>query len=138
MTDEEKIVGLLASACQDTASEIVSAKTKSNLKYQFATVVTYNEDTYTATVYFGNNQDDLYTFQNKSGCKLHEGDNVKIQYTLNPARGELIVKCGKTEPIATSNGKGKAPIVNVVVNSNFDFTLSTNDGTERYIAVTEE
>lgn len=138
MTDEEKIVEILNEACQRTANEIVKTNNKSNLKYQPATVVSYDDSTYIATVYFGNNQNDLYTFYNKSGCKLYEGDNVKIQYTSNPAKGDLVVRSGRTDPIATGNGKGKAPIVNVVVNSNFDFTLSTNDGTERYVAVTEE
>ena len=138
MNDEEKLIELLDSISRSTANQVVETSNKKNLKYQPATVVGYDESTYKATVYFGNNPDELFTFYNKSGCKLYEGDNVKIQYTLNPAKGDLVVRCGRTELIATGNGNGYAPIVNVIVNSNFDFTLSTNDGTERYVAVIEE
>ena len=99
MNDEEKLIELLDSISRSTANQVVETSNKKNLKYQPATVVGYDESTYKATVYFGNNPDELFTFYNKSGCKLYEGDNVKIQYTLNPAKGDLVVRCGRTEPI---------------------------------------
>lgn len=99
MNDEEKLIELLDSISRSTANQVVETSNKKNLKYQPATVVGYDESTYKATVYFGNNPDELFTFYNKSGCKLYEGDNVKIQYTLNPAKGDLVVRCGRTDPI---------------------------------------
>ncbi len=71
-------------------------KAKDSLLTKQAKVVGYDGETYNAVIYF---IDDLkqtnYTVYNKTGEILSEGDNVKVYYTTNPAKGWIGLRLGE-------------------------------------------
>lgn len=107
---------------------------KDLLKYKVGTIVSYDKTTTKAVVKFPDS-DIEYQFYDKTGEVLSEGDTVRIEYTSNLSQGIIAYRLGIANPTATGNGT--IPITAIVINSNFDFTISTNTGTERYVAVEE-
>jgi hypothetical protein len=107
---------------------------KDLLKYKVGTIVSYDKTTTKAVVKFPDS-DIEYQFYDKTGEVLSEGDTVRIEYTSNLSQGIIAYRLGIANPAATGNGT--IPITAIVINSNFDFTISTNTGTERYVAVEE-
>lgn len=66
----------------------VNAATSSFIKQRLAVVIDINEDTNKAFVYFIDDEKQTrYSFYNKSGENLEEGDTVKVFYTTNVAKG---------------------------------------------------
>lgn len=107
---------------------------KDLLKYKVGTIVSYDKTTTKAVVKFPDS-DIEYQFYDKTGEVLSEGDTVRIEYTSNLSQGIIAYRLGIANLAATGNGT--IPITAIVINSNFDFTISTNTGTERYVAVEE-
>ncbi len=71
-------------------------KAKDSLLTKQAKVAGYDGETHNAVIYF---IDDLkqtnYTVYNKTGEILSEGDNVKVYYTTNPAKGWIGLRLGE-------------------------------------------
>lgn len=115
-----------------------SEKVDTTIKMKPAKVIGVDEDTQKVFVYF---IDDLnqntYTFNNKSGEALSVGDNVKIFYTTNPAKGWIGVKSGETTQRISNVESLLEPITAITINSNVDYTVSTNAGQERYVGILE-
>lgn len=115
-----------------------SEKVDTTIKMKPAKVIGVDEDTQKVFAYF---IDDLnqntYTFNNKSGEALSVGDNVKIFYTTNPAKGWIGVKSGETTQRISNVESLLEPITAITINSNVDYTVSTNAGQERYVGILE-
>ena len=111
-------------------------KASSNINVKPAIVTGVMEDTGKISAYFiddGNKTE--YTFFNKSGEIIEEGDEVKIYYTSNPAKGWVGMRCGITKE---DNANGLEPIVAITINSDTDYMISTNAGVEKYEASFED
>lgn len=81
-------------ACKKSVSEL----TDNNIRTKTANVVTYDKDTFIATIYFiDDNNKNEYAIYNKSGEILSKGDTVKVYYTTNVAKGWIGTRMG--EPI---------------------------------------
>lgn len=115
-----------------------SEKVDTTIKMKPAKVIGVDEDTQKVFAYF---IDDLnqntYTFNNKSGEALSVGDNVKIFYTTNPTKGWIGVKSGETTQRISNVESLLEPITAITINSNVDYTVSTNAGQERYVGILE-
>lgn len=74
----------------------VNAATSSFIKQRLAVVIDVNEDTNKAFVYFiDDERQTRYSFYNKSGENLEEGDTVKVFYTTNVAKGWIGARSGE-------------------------------------------
>ncbi|MBP0984953.1 MAG: hypothetical protein J6A19_14630 [Oscillospiraceae bacterium] len=73
-------------------------KVENSINVKPAKVIGIDEDTYKVFVYFIDDvNQQMYTFYNKSGEVLSEGDNVRIYYTTNPAKGWIGARCGEPD-----------------------------------------
>lgn len=85
--------------------ELISSVQKKNdgevdnsIKSKPAKVIGVDDETYKVYVYFlDDTEQKEYTFLNKTGEIISEGDNVKVFYTSNPAKGWIGERCG--EPV---------------------------------------
>lgn len=88
-------VELLKQAISGMHKKIDKEKVDNSINVKPAKVIGVDEETYKVFVYF---LDDVnqreYTFYNKSGEVINEGDNVKVYYTTNPAKGWIGARCG--------------------------------------------
>lgn len=70
-------------------------KVDSSIKSKQAKVIGIDTETEMAFVYFLDDVEQTqYSFYNKSGENIEEGDNVKVFYTSNPAKGWIGTRCG--------------------------------------------
>ena len=70
-------------------------KADSSIKSKQAKVIGIDTETEMAFVYFLDDVEQTqYSFYNKSGENIEEGDNVKVFYTSNPAKGWIGTRCG--------------------------------------------
>ena len=90
-------VGLLRQLVTTVQKKNDKEKVDNSIKMKPAKVIGVDEDTYKVFVYFIDDiEQNAYTFYNKSGEILTEGDNVKVYYTTNPAKGWIGARCGET------------------------------------------
>lgn len=90
-------VGLLKQLVTTVQKKNDKEKVDNSIKMKPAKVIGVDEDTYKVFVYFIDDiEQNAYTFYNKSGEVLTEGDNVKVYYTTNPAKGWIGARCGET------------------------------------------
>ena len=88
-------VDLLKQAISGMHKKLDKEKVDTSINVKPAKVIGVDEDTHKVFAYFIDdiNQQE-YTFYNKSGEIVSEGDNVKIYYTTNPAKGWIGARCG--------------------------------------------
>lgn len=90
-------VGLLRQLVTTVQKKNDKEKVDNSIKMKPAKVIGVDEDTYKVFVYFiDDTEQNAYTFYNKSGEVLSEGDNVRVYYTTNPAKGWIGARCGET------------------------------------------
>lgn len=90
-------VGLLRQLVTTVQKKNDKEKVDNSIKMKPAKVIGVDEDTYKVFVYFiDDTEQNAYTFYNKSGEVLTEGDNVRVYYTTNPAKGWIGARCGET------------------------------------------
>ena len=102
-------VGLLKQLVTTVQKKNDKEKVDNSIKMKPAKVIGVDEDTYKVFVYFIDDiEQNAYTFYNKSGEVLSEGDNVKVYYTTNPAKGWIGARCGETniKEITVYGGEG--------------------------------
>lgn len=131
---ENAVLNVISSYIKSVSDASSSSAMRNALKRIPATVVSYNKDSLTAIVTLaGDDSGSTYRYYNKTGGQLGAGDRVWIEYTVNPATGILISKLGA----ASEEGEATTilPVTGMTINGNGDFTINTNAGTERYIAV---
>lgn len=129
-------VGLLKQLVTTVQKKNDKEKVDNSIKMKPAKVIGVDEDTYKVFVYFIDDiEQNAYTFYNKSGEVLSEGDNVRVYYTTNPAKGWIGARCG--DPVK-NDILPLEPIVSITINSDIDYTVLTNSGKERYIGILEE
>lgn len=79
-----------------------------------------------------------YNLLNKTGETLSEGDTVKVYYTSNLAKGWIGMRGGELDKSTdTSVDVGLEAITAITINSNTDYSVSTNAGIERYVGIFE-
>ena len=89
-------VGLLKQLVTTVQKKNDKEKVDNAIKMKPAKVIGVDEDTYKVFVYFIDDiEQNAYTFYNKSGEVLSEGDNVRVYYTTNPAKGWIGGRCGE-------------------------------------------
>ena len=89
-------VGLLKQLVTTVQKKNDKEKVDNSIKMKPAKVIGIDEDTYKVFAYFiDDTEQNVYTFYNKSGEVLTEGDNVKVYYTTNPAKGWIGARCGE-------------------------------------------
>ena len=89
-------VGLLKQLVTTVQKKNDKEKVDNSIKMKPAKVIGVDEDTYKVFVYFIDDiEQNAYTFYNKSGEVLSEGDNVRVYYTTNPAKGWIGARCGE-------------------------------------------
>lgn len=89
-------VGLLRQLVTTVQKKNDKEKVDNSIKMKPAKVIGVDEDTYKVFVYFiDDTEQNAYTFYNKSGEVLTEGDNVRVYYTTNSAKGWIGAKCGE-------------------------------------------
>lgn len=90
-------VGLLKQLVTTVQKKNDKEKVDNSIKMKPAKVIGVDEDTYKVFAYFiDDTEQNAYTFYNKSGEVLSEGDNVRVYYTTNPAKGWIGARCGET------------------------------------------
>lgn len=102
-------VGLLKQLVTTVQEKNDKEKVDNSIKMKPAKVIGVDEDTYKVFVYFiDDTEQNAYTFYNKSGEVLSEGDNVRVYYTTNPAKGWIGARCGETnvKEITLYGGEG--------------------------------
>lgn len=110
-------------------------KPNTQLKCRTARVVSYDNSTFQATVCFvDDNQNNEYILMNKSDENLEENDTVKVYYTTNVAKGWIGARMGEPKRL---NSAGLEPITAITINSDVDYTVSTNAGVEHYVGIFE-
>ena len=62
------------------------------------------------------------------------GDRVKIFYTTNIDKGWIGLRLGEPN---MSTGTELEPITAITINSNIDYSITTNAGMERYVGIFE-
>lgn len=83
-------------------------KPDNSINMKPAKVIGTDDDTHKVFAYFLDDaEQQQYTFYNKSGEKISEGDTVKIFYTTNPAKGWVGLKLGEPQIITVDAGVGK-------------------------------
>lgn len=71
-------------------------KVDNSINVKPAKVIGIDEDTHKVFTYFiDDTEQNAYTFYNKSGEVLSEGDTVRVYYTTNPAKGWIGARCGE-------------------------------------------
>lgn len=103
-------VGLLKQLVTTVQEKNDKEKVDNSIKMKPAKVIGVDEDTYKVFVYFiDDTEQNAYTFYNKSGEVLSEGDNVRVYYTTNPAKGWIGARCGEPniKEITIDGGVGK-------------------------------
>ena len=105
-------VGLLKQLVTTVQKKNDKEKVDNSIKMKLAKVIGVDEDTYKVFVYFIDDiEQNAYTFYNKSGEVLSEGDNVRVYYTTNPAKGWIGARCGETNIKQFENaGNGILPL----------------------------
>lgn len=107
-----------------------SEKVDITIKMKPAKVIGVDEDTQKVFAYF---IDDLnqntYTFNNKSGETLSVGDNIKIFYTTNPAKGWVGLRYGATirDGITINNNNAYTTAIHFTA-TGFDLTFDSSGG----------
>lgn len=102
-------VGLLRQLVTTVQKKNDKEKVDNSIKMKPAKVIGVDEDTHKVFVYFIDDiEQNAYTFYNKSGEILTEGDNVRVYYTSNPAKGWIGARCG--EPNIQSNDTENKPL----------------------------
>ncbi len=94
--DMNKAASDLIDLIDSRSKKAIEAETKRSVKTKNGIVVSYDDTAYSAVVSFpedGNNV--LNTYYNKTGEILSEGDNVKVYYTTNPAKGWIGLRLGE-------------------------------------------
>lgn len=133
ISEANQLLGLI----DERVDKAINETAKDYLKKKVAIVDDYNEETLVTYVKIPTDENEnIYSFYNKTGGDLQIGDYVIVQYTTNFALGELIAKTG--EPRIKKQSSGLEPITAITIYSNTDYMISTNAGTERYIAIFEE
>lgn len=113
-------------------------KPDNSINMKPAKVIGTDDDTHKVFAYFLDDaEQQQYTFYNKSGEKISEGDTVKIFYTTNSAKGWVGARTGEPD-IASNTSTGFEPITAITINSNIDYSITTNAGIERYVGIFEE
>ena len=103
-------VGLLRQLVTTVQKKNDKEKVDNSIKMKPAKVIGIDEDTYKVFVYFiDDTEQNAYTFYNKSGEVLTEGDSVRVYYTTNPAKGWIGTRCG--EPNIKELENAESPIL---------------------------
>ena len=112
--------------------------TSSYIKQRLAKVIEVDTDSQKVYVYFVDDENQTqYVYYNKTNEIITSGDNVKVFYTSDIIKGWIGARCG--EPVKSDITQFTLePITSITINSNIDYSVSTNNGTERYIGVFEE
>lgn len=88
----DKLLNVIDNRCNKN----IDNKASEYIKQKIGLVVEYDEDTYRTYVKFiGDSEEKIYTYYNKTPEIFSEGDNVRIYYTTNPARGWIGARCGE-------------------------------------------
>ena len=100
-----------------------------------AVVTEYDNDSKKAFVYFVDDESRTqYTFYNKTNELLSSGDNVKVYYVTNIAKGWIGERCGEPK---YGGVYSLEPITSITINCNVDYSVYTNAGIERYVGIFE-
>lgn len=103
-------VGLLKQLVTTVQKKNDKEKVDNSIKMKPAKVIGVDEDTYKVFAYFIDDaEQNAYTFYNKSGEVLTEGDNVRVYYTTNPAKGWIGARMG--EPVYPEVDSGGTEVV---------------------------
>lgn len=105
-------------------------KVDSSIKSKQAKVIGIDTETEMAFVYFLDDVEQTqYSFYNKSGENIEEGDNVKVFYTSNPAKGWIGLKSGATigDGITINNNNAYTTAIHFTP-TGFDLTFDSSGG----------
>ena len=123
-------VGLLKQLVTTVQKKNDKEKVDNSIKMKPAKVIGVDEDTYKVFAYFiDDTEQNAYTFYNKSGEVLTEGDNVRVYYTTNPAKGWIGLKSGATigDGITINNNNTYTTAIHFTA-TGFDLTFNSSGG----------
>ena len=110
--------------------------TSSYIKQRLAKVIEVDTDSQKVYVYFVDDENQTqYVYYNKTNEIITSGDNVKVFYTSDIIKGWIGTRCG--EPVK-NDILPLEPITAITINSNIDYSVSTNAGIERYVGIFED
>ena len=110
--------------------------TSSYIKQRLAKVIEVDTDSQKVYVYFVDDENQTqYVYYNKTNEIITSGDNVKVFYTSDIIKGWIGARCG--EPVK-NDILPLEPITAITINSNIDYSVSTNAGIERYVGIFED
>ena len=127
----DKILNLIDNRCDKN----IDKKAVNYIKQRVGTVVEYDNESRKAYIVFPQDEkQQVHTYYNKTAEYLEEGDQVKIFYTTNVDKGWIGLRLGEPN---MSTGTGLEPITAITINSNIDYSITTNVGMERYVGIFE-
>ena len=127
----DKILNLIDNRCDKN----IDKKAVNYIKQRVGTVVEYDNESRKAYIVFPQDEkQQVHTYYNKTAEYLEEGDQVKIFYTTNIDKGWIGLRLGEPN---MSTSTGLEPITAITINSNIDYSITTNAGMERYVGIFE-
>lgn len=91
------------------SKKVFNSASESFVKVKIGVVLSYDSNNGSAVVNFPEDGDNSqFSYYNKTSEALSEGDNVKIYYTTNPAKGWIGARCGEpsVKEITIYGGEG--------------------------------
>ena len=128
-------VGQFLDIIDNRIEKHLDGNTYGYVRQRGAVVTEYDNDSKKAFVYFIDDESQTqYTFYNKTNELLSSGDNVKVYYVTNIAKGWIGERCGEPK---YGGVYSLEPITSITINSNVDYSVHTNAGIERYVGIFE-
>ena len=128
-------VGQFLDIIDNRIEKHLDGNTYGYVRQRGAVVTEYDDDSKKAFVYFIDDESQTqYTFYNKTNELLSSGDNVKVYYVTNIAKGWIGERCGEPK---YGGVYSLEPITSITINSNVDYSVYTNAGIERYVGIFE-
>lgn len=107
-------------------------KPDNSINMKPAKVIGTDDDTHKVFAYFLDDaEQQQYTFYNKSGENISEGDTVKIFYTTNPAKGWVGARAGEPDIYINNSSIDVNTYTTAIhfTDTGFDLTFNSSGGT---------